>query len=44
MQDISVCAATPLAGPTKHGQIAVRVGRLLVYVNDREAWDSSIYA
>jgi hypothetical protein len=44
MQDISVCAATPLAGPTKHGQIAVRVGRLLVYVNDREALASFLDA
>jgi hypothetical protein len=43
MQDIRVEAATPLAGPG-HGQIAVRVGRLLVYVNDREALDSFIDA
>jgi hypothetical protein len=28
-----------LAGPG-HGQIAVRVGRLLVYLNDREALES----
>jgi hypothetical protein len=44
MQDVSVCAATPLAGLTKHGQIAVRVGRLLVYVNDREALASFLDA
>jgi len=43
MQDIRVQAATPLAGPG-HGQIAVRVGRLLVYVNDREALDSFLDA
>jgi hypothetical protein len=43
MQDIRVEAATPLAGPG-HGQIAVRVGRLLVYVNDREALDSFVDA
>ncbi len=38
-QDTRVQALTPLAGPG-HGQIAVRVGRVLVYVNDREALDS----
>ena len=36
MQDIRVDAATPLAGPG-HGQIAVRVGRLLGVLNDRDA-------
>jgi hypothetical protein len=43
MQDIRVEAATPLAGPG-HGQIAVRVGRLLVYVNDRDAMESFVDA
>ena len=43
MQDIRVEAATPLAGPG-HGQIAVRVGRLLVYCNDREALESFLDA
>ena len=43
MQDIQVQAATPLAGPG-HGQIAVRVGRLLVYDNDRGALESFIDA
>lgn len=43
LQDIRVEAATPMAGPG-HGQIAVRVGRLLVYVNDREVLDSSLDA
>lgn len=43
IQDIRVEAATPLAGPG-HGQIAVRVGRLLVYVNDRDALGSFIDA
>ena len=43
IQDIRVEAATPLAGPG-HGQIAVRVGRLLVYVNDRDALDSFLDA
>ncbi len=38
-QDVRVQALTPLAGPG-HGQIAVRVGRVLVYVNDREALNS----
>jgi hypothetical protein len=42
-QDIRVEAATPLAGP-RHGQIAVRVGRLLVYLNDRAASDSFMEA
>ena len=35
-QDTTVQATQPLVG-TSHGQIAVRVGRLLVYVTDREA-------
>jgi hypothetical protein len=43
LQDIRVEAATPLAGPG-HGQIAVRVGRLLIYVNDRDALDSFLDA
>ncbi len=38
-QDVRVQAVTPLAGPG-HGQIAVRVGRVLVYINDREALNS----
>ncbi len=38
-QDFRVQALTPLAGPG-HGQIAVRVGRVLVYVNTREALNS----
>ena len=43
MQDIRVEAATALAGPG-HGQIAVRVGRLLVYCNDRDALESFLDA
>lgn len=43
MQDIRVAAVTPLAGPG-HGQIAVRVGRLLVYCNDRESLESFLDA
>lgn len=43
MQEVRVQAATPLAGPG-HGQIAVRVGRLLMYINDREALDSLLDA
>lgn len=43
LQDVRVQAATPLAGPG-HGQIAVRVGRVLVYVNDREALESFLDA
>lgn len=39
MQEVRVQAATPLAGPG-HGQIAVRVGRILIYINDKEALDS----
>ncbi len=42
-QDFRVQAVTPLAGPG-HGQIAVRVGRVLVYVNDREALNSFLDA
>jgi len=42
-QEIRVQAATASAGPG-HGQIAVRVGRLLMYINDREALDSFLDA
>ena len=42
-QDIRVQAVTPLAGPG-HGQIGVRVGRVLIYVNDREALNSFLDA
>jgi hypothetical protein len=42
-QDVRVQALTPPAGPG-HGQIAVRVGRVLVYVNDREALNSFLDA
>ena len=38
-QDTTVQATQPLVG-TSHGQIAVRVGRVLVYVVDREALES----
>ncbi len=43
MQGVRVQAVTPLAGPG-HGQIALRVGRILIYVNDREALDSFLDA
>ena len=43
MQEVRVQAATPLAGPG-HGQIAVRVGRMLIYVKNREALDSFLDA
>jgi len=43
MQEVRVQAVTPLAGPG-HGQIAIRIGRLLIYVNDREALDSCLDA
>lgn len=33
----------PLAGPS-HGQIAVRLGRFLIYLNGREALDSPLDA
>ena len=42
-QEIRVQAVTPLAGPG-HGQIAIRLGRILVYINDREALDSLLDA
>lgn len=42
-QDFTVQALTPLVGPG-HGQIAVRVGRLLIYVNNREALESILDA
>ncbi len=42
-QDFRVQAVTALAGPGQ-GQIAVRIGRLLVYVNDREALNSFLNA
>jgi hypothetical protein len=43
VQEVRVQAVTPLAGPG-HGQIAIRVGRLLMYINDREALDSFLDA
>ena len=43
MQEIRVQACTPLAGPG-HGQIAIRLGRVLIYLNDREALDSLLDA
>jgi hypothetical protein len=43
VQDIHVQAITPLSGPGK-GQIGVRVGRLLVYVADKEALQSFLDA
>lgn len=43
MQEVRVQAVTPLAGPG-HGQITIRVGRILIYVNDREALDSFLDA
>jgi len=43
MQEVRVQAATASAGPG-HGQIAVRVGRLLMYINDRDALDSVLDA
>jgi hypothetical protein len=42
-QDIHVTTIVPLSGPGK-GQIGVRVGRLLVYVANREALDSFLEA
>ena len=42
-QDIHVQVIVPLSGPGK-GQIGVRVGRLLVYVANREALESFLSA
>jgi hypothetical protein len=42
-QDIHVQVIVPLSGPGK-GQIGVRVGRLLVYVANREALGSFLEA
>lgn len=42
-QDIHVTTIVPLSGPGK-GQIGVRVGRLLVYVANREALGSFLDA
>lgn len=42
-QDISVRVVTPLSGPHR-GQIGVRVGRILVYVANREALASFVSA
>ena len=39
MQEVRVQAVTPLAGPG-HGQIAIRLGRVLIYLNDRQALES----
>jgi len=43
VQDVFVQPIVPLSGPGK-GQIGVRVGRLLVYVADREALASFLDA
>ena len=42
-QDIHVQVIVPLSGPGK-GQLGIRVGRLLVYVSNREALDSFLQA
>lgn len=42
-QDLFVQAITPLSGPG-HGQIGVRVGRILIYVANREALASFVDA
>src|SRR5829696_5331301 len=42
-QDSTVQATQPLVG-TGRGQIAVRVGRILVYVTDRQALESFMSA
>jgi hypothetical protein len=43
VQDIHVQVIVPLSGPGQ-GQIGVRVGRLLVYVANREAFGSFLQA
>lgn len=42
-QDVAVRVLPPLSGPQR-GQIAVRIGRLLVYVANREALQSFLDA
>ena len=42
-QDVAVRVLPPLSGPHQ-GQIAVRVGRILVYVANREALESFVTA
>jgi hypothetical protein len=39
-QDVRVQACTPLPGP--HRQVALRVGRLLADVHDRDALDNCV--
>jgi len=44
-QDHRVCAMTPQASGRGYGHIAVRVGRVLVYLEDRDAlqaWTTAI--
>ena len=43
VQDVHVQAITPLSGPGK-AQIGVRVGRILIYVANREALQSFLDA
>ena len=43
IQEVRVQAVTPPAGPG-HGQIAIRLARVLIYLNDREALDSLLDA
>ena len=42
-QDVAVRVLPPLSGPHQ-GQIAVRVGRILIYVANREALESFVTA
>src|SRR4051794_38466777 len=42
-QDTRVQAATPLAEPGR-GYIAVRIGKMLIYVEDRDALESCVSA
>ena len=39
VQEVRVQAVTPLAGPG-HGQIAIRLGRVLIYLNFLQALES----
>lgn len=39
-QDVAVRGVTQTADPRGHGHIAVRVGRVLIYLEDRDAFEA----
>lgn len=44
IQDIAVRGVTATASPRGYGHIAVRVGRILVYLEDRDSFNAMVEA